>query len=79
MGCALETLHPSHINKPLKFFQRKLAEYRQQEQSFVNATSVNHGIIQSRIQNCPVQETTHDSRGSYTLHSLRYGVNGVDA
>ena len=37
----LETLHPSHINKPLKFFQRKLEKYRQQEQSFVKATSVN--------------------------------------
>ena len=37
----LETLHPSHINKPLKFFQRKLEEYRQPEQSFVKATSVN--------------------------------------
>ncbi len=37
----LETTHPSHINKPLDFFQRKLAEYRQQETRMVKAASVN--------------------------------------
>ena len=37
----LETTHPSHINKPLDFFQRKLAEYRQQENRMVKAASVN--------------------------------------
>ena len=26
-----ETTHPNHVHKPLDFFQRKLAEYRQQE------------------------------------------------
>ena len=37
----LETTHPSHVNKQLDFFQRKLAEYRQQENRMVKAASVN--------------------------------------
>lgn len=37
----LETTHPSHATKPLDFFKRKLAEYRQQEQRMVKAASVN--------------------------------------
>lgn len=36
----LETTHPSHVTKPLDFFKIKLAEYRQQEQRMVKATSV---------------------------------------
>ncbi len=36
----LETTHPSHVNKPLDFFQWKLAEYRQQEGRIVKAASV---------------------------------------
>lgn len=34
----LETTHPNHVNKPLKFFQRKLVEYQQQETRMVNAS-----------------------------------------
>ncbi|XP_072229039.1 zinc finger BED domain-containing protein 5-like [Leuresthes tenuis] len=37
----LETTHPSHVNKPIDFFQRKLAEYRQQENRMVKAASAN--------------------------------------
>jgi len=38
----LETLHPTHINKPLEFFQRKLGEYRMQENHFVKVASVSN-------------------------------------
>ncbi|XP_049322931.1 zinc finger BED domain-containing protein 5-like [Astyanax mexicanus] len=37
----LETSHPAHADKPINFFQRKLAEYRQQEKRMVKAASVN--------------------------------------
>lgn len=36
----LETTHPSHTNKPLEFFQRKLAEYHQQENRMVKVASM---------------------------------------
>ena len=54
-------------------------EYRQQEHSFVKSSiseqQSTHGIIQSRVQNCPVQETTHNSRGCHTPRSFRYSIN----
>ncbi|KAE8298233.1 Zinc finger MYM-type protein 6 [Larimichthys crocea] len=37
----LETSHPTHIDKPLDFFQRKLTEYHHQEKRMVKATSSN--------------------------------------
>ena len=37
----LETSHPTHVDKPIFFFQRKLTEYRQQEKRMVKAVSVN--------------------------------------
>ena len=37
----IETLHPSHVKKPLDVFQRKLDEYCQQESHMVPAASVN--------------------------------------
>lgn len=41
----LNTLHPDHADKPLEFFQRKLAEYRQQSSRFVKATSANQRAL----------------------------------
>ncbi|XP_060774414.1 zinc finger BED domain-containing protein 5-like [Neoarius graeffei] len=37
----LETAHPTHTDKPIAFFERKLAEYRQQEKGMVKTASVN--------------------------------------
>ena len=41
----LQTLHPTHADKPLEFFQRKRAEYYQQSSRFMNATSVNQRAL----------------------------------
>lgn len=73
-----ETSNPSHVDKPLDFFQRKLGEYRQQEHRMVQAASENNkeqmasSKVTYRITQC---KKTHDSRGAHTPRSSRYGVD----
>ncbi len=73
----LETTHPSHINKPLDFFQRKLAEYRQQETRMVKAASVNSKAqmasyrVAYRLHN---PKTTHNRRAAHSPRCARHGV-----
>ena len=69
----LKTLH--HADKPLEFFQRKRAEYRQQSSRFVNATSVNQRALLASYK--VAYQITQCKKLSSELSEVMTDITGV--
>ena len=75
----LETKHPSHKDKPVEYFQRRLKDLRASQVSYIFVLEEGTGtpcILPGSTSYCQVKEAPHHCRGAYLTCSYGYGERG---